>query len=211
VEKIETKDVAQISNNVLDDFLTKHREEIEELPNGKILCKITNHELPKRLNLLQAHWQGKAFHRAMLKKAKEPIKMEDYAGVLKKHKVSNTQVYCGLTRRSLPNDKTAVQKHLQGRRYKNALAKKSKKKLNEEAKEKEVEDEDGDEFEGDSENEFEQLQEELINVHDYTENNKDNKNETNNNPKNNMNDNTNNDTTSGQKRKRKKKKRRHIG
>jgi len=180
----------------LDDFLTNHREEIEELSNGRILCKITKHELPKRLDLLQAHWQGKAFKRAQAQKEKEPVNLEDYE-FLKPHKKSNQQVYCKLTKRAIPNDKLAIRKHIQGRRFKNAMAKKSKQK----EEQLSVEEADNDENE-EKENDLEILQEEFQDSNDNNNNNNNN----NNNDTDNVNSNDNNDNNNKKQRKEEKKK-----
>lgn len=39
----------------VDAFIEEHKDEIELLPNGKVRCKVTRHDMPRVLATLQVH------------------------------------------------------------------------------------------------------------------------------------------------------------
>ena len=47
------------------------RSDAELLESGKVLCRITGHEVLATLDLLEAHWGGKTYR----KKARQPVAM----------------------------------------------------------------------------------------------------------------------------------------
>jgi len=100
--------------NDLDKLLEQHKEKFETLQNGKIKCVVTGHEfLPSEQNLV-AHLNSKAY-----KKATEALfDISEYEGVLETHKEGENFLFCRLTGAKIPKKKSAIEKHVNGRRFK---------------------------------------------------------------------------------------------
>lgn len=77
----------------LEKFLADHKDEWEQLESGKIKCKLTNHELPRRLDALevrcysasvqhscllvgiQAHQSGRVYRRVKKDQERNPVNL----------------------------------------------------------------------------------------------------------------------------------------
>ncbi|CAM9669263.1 unnamed protein product [Bubo scandiacus] len=86
---------------------------------GKVKCRLTGHEMPCRLSVLQAYTNGKKYQR-LIKTARE----FDY-GKFEPHIVPSTknlhQLFCKLTLRHINKFPEHVLRHVQGKRYQKAL------------------------------------------------------------------------------------------
>jgi len=100
----------------LEAWLKEHADEVETLENGKIRCKLTGHDIPKRLDALQAHWKGRVYRRA-IENRKKSVDLTPYQPHIVPHKRDHRLVYCRLTMKVLHNDMEEIEKHVQGRRF----------------------------------------------------------------------------------------------
>lgn len=87
---------------------------LELLPNNKILCKVTGHELPVKYETILSHISSKKY-----KKYLEWYN-HDYSSYLPyivENKKSKFKLFCTVTRQSLNKIPSEVEKHVKGKRF----------------------------------------------------------------------------------------------
>jgi len=104
-------------------FLEENASEIIEETEGtkrKIRCTITNHQMPRKLSELKAHWTGRRYRREKKKiqRQTDPVDLKPFEGLIAPHKYDKTKVFCTLTKKNLNNDKETITKHVTGRKFK---------------------------------------------------------------------------------------------
>jgi hypothetical protein len=127
-------------------WLDEHKDELVVLDNNKIKCLITQHELKlDRFDLIQAHWYahmphvflflmvglllcraGKTFQKCLAKlgkaKLNQDLDLSKYAPYIVQNKFDASKVFCHTTKTTLNKDKTVIENHLKGRRFKFRLS-----------------------------------------------------------------------------------------
>ena len=93
-------------------FVDEHSD-AELLPNGKVLCKVTQHELPANLDLVVAHWSGKKY---ATKKAQSKYDFSKHEPWIIPHRKSPDLLYCTLTRQALSRQPKTVEGHVNGKK-----------------------------------------------------------------------------------------------
>ncbi len=97
----------------LKAFLASHAD-AEVLDNGKVRCTLTGHELPPRLDALQAYWGGKNYRNRAERAAYDFSKHEPW---LVPHTKSEHLLWCTLTGRPVSRTPKAVEGHVHGLRF----------------------------------------------------------------------------------------------
>ena len=97
----------------LKAFLASHAD-AEVLDNGKVRCTLTGHELPPRLDALQAYWGGKNYRKRAERAAYDFSKHEPW---LVQHTKSEHLLWCTLTGRPVSRTPKAVEGHVHGLRF----------------------------------------------------------------------------------------------
>ena len=97
----------------LKAFLASHAD-AEVLDNGKVRCTLTGHELPPRLDALQAYWGGKNYRKRAERAAYDFSKHEPW---LVQHTKSEHLLWCTLTGRPVSRSPKAVEGHVHGLRF----------------------------------------------------------------------------------------------
>ena len=99
-------------------FIAAH-DDAELLESGKVRCKVTGHEMPQRLALLEQYWAGSKYANAKKRAAYDFAQHEPW---IVAHKKSATLLYCTLTKSPVSKEAKAVQGHINGKRFKRLLA-----------------------------------------------------------------------------------------
>jgi hypothetical protein len=100
--------------NQLEQLLQQHKDKFTTLENGKIKCILTTHEfLPSEENLI-AHLTSKSYKKA----TEAQFDITDYKDVLSTHKDNEQFLFCRLTGAKVPKKKTAIEKHVNGKKFK---------------------------------------------------------------------------------------------
>ena len=121
-------------------------------PNNRILCSITNHEMPPNADSILSHINGKKF-----KKTLEWYQFDYsiYAPYITQHKSDNKKLFCTVTKMELNKIPDEVKKHFEGKKFqrlkeeydlKQNRKAKSKKQDREESESDEEEEDDEEEF-----------------------------------------------------------------
>ena len=97
----------------LKTFLAAHAD-AERLENGKVRCTLTGHEVPPRLDALEAYWGGKSYRKRAERAAYDFSKHEPW---LVAHTKSEHLLWCTLTGRPVSRTPKAVEGHVRGRRF----------------------------------------------------------------------------------------------
>ncbi|XP_062515912.1 surfeit locus protein 2-like [Corticium candelabrum] len=103
----------------VNSFLKQHPEFQTISDRDKVLCTLTGHEMPGRLDVLQQYVQGKKYKKA--KKMKE-YDFDKHRPHLVQHKKLTDYLQCQLTRRIIIKSPDAVERHVLGKRYQKALS-----------------------------------------------------------------------------------------
>ena len=87
---------------------------LELLASNKILCKVTQHELPPRSDAVLAHINGKKY-----KKALEwySYNFDEFLPYIVPHKSDRKKLYCKLTDQTLNKIPDQVKKHCMGKKF----------------------------------------------------------------------------------------------
>ena len=99
------------------DFVAAHSD-AEVLDSGKVRCSTTGHECLPQLDVLRAHWEGKTYRK---KAALVAYDFEQHAPHLVPHKQSKHLLYCTVTRQPVSRQPSAVEGHVNGKRFKRML------------------------------------------------------------------------------------------
>jgi hypothetical protein len=100
--------------NQLEQLLQQHKDKFTTLENGKIKCILTTHEfLPSEENLI-AHLTSKSYKKA----SEAQFDITEYKNVLSTHKDNEQFLFCRLTGAKVPKKKTAIEKHVNGKKFK---------------------------------------------------------------------------------------------
>eukprot|EP00126_Sphaerothecum_destruens_P007499 Sdes_comp19879_c0_seq1m12182 len=97
-------------------FILKENNSTEsESSSRKVLCILTNHELPYNLSRLTDYLKGRGFRKALQKEYEyaqhEPHISEHPSG----------KMFCNLTKRFIKKCPKEISRHIAGRRYQNKL------------------------------------------------------------------------------------------
>ncbi|KNC77587.1 hypothetical protein SARC_09954 [Sphaeroforma arctica JP610] len=95
----------------------------ELLPNGKLQCQFTKHEIPGRIELLEKHLTSRKY---LLAKNRAAVVIPDeYKEIVVKNekKKKGNMLFCIVTKRSFLSTPEELSLHLSGRRFKNAYRK----------------------------------------------------------------------------------------
>lgn len=99
------------------ESILKRDKNFEYTENGKLKCKLTNHEMPATIENYKAHISSKSYRRAQ----ESQFNIEEYQAILVDHKGDPKFLYCKITGFKIPKKKSAIDKHVQGKRFKKAL------------------------------------------------------------------------------------------
>ena len=107
----------------IESFLKSRNEQYTILENGKVKCVVTGHEMPPVIDVLEKHWNGKRYKRALAsaKKSNEVVDWKTYEPTITTSRTDPTNVYCLVTKVELKRDVDLVNKHIAGRRYQSKL------------------------------------------------------------------------------------------
>ncbi|CEM31370.1 unnamed protein product [Vitrella brassicaformis CCMP3155] len=101
------------------EFVRQHEDLTYLEDRGKIKCIITDHEMPLRRDVVDAHLKAKKYLAA--KKGWHQHDYTQYEPYIVPHKTNKSKLYCTLTGHSLNRNPDEVQREVNGRRYRNAL------------------------------------------------------------------------------------------
>jgi hypothetical protein len=84
------------------------------LPNNRINCNVTGHELPLKIEAISAHLAGKKF-----KKQLEWYNYDysEFLPLIVSHKHDSKKLYCTITKRALNKIPEEIRKHINGKRF----------------------------------------------------------------------------------------------
>eukprot|EP01134_Creolimax_fragrantissima_P007620 CFRG7620T1 len=104
-------------------WLEEHANVFEVLPTGKLQCKVTKHELPGRIDLIEMHLNTRKY--ILASKRAAVVIPDKYKDIIVTNEKKNKQhmLFCVLTRRSFMRTPEELDTHLNGRRFKNKYAK----------------------------------------------------------------------------------------
>jgi hypothetical protein len=102
----------------VEAFVDEHSD-AELLPSGKVLCTVTQHELPANLDLVLAHWSGKKY---ATKKAQSKYDFSKHEPWIIPNRKSPDLLFCTLTRQAVSRQPKTVEGHVNGKKYKRLLA-----------------------------------------------------------------------------------------
>jgi hypothetical protein len=85
------------------------------LPNNRIKCSITQHEMPARFDAVDQYLKGSQFRKAVEWYSFDFTK---YAPEIVPHKDDNKFLFCTITKTKLNKIPKEIEKHIQGRRFK---------------------------------------------------------------------------------------------
>jgi len=95
--------------------LLKQTPQLEKLPNGRIRCNLTGHEMPARAEVIQKHMDGPKFRRR--------LKIQKIMNVHGEIFEDIGYVYlCKVTGRQVAKDPEDIERHLEGKLFKKAIA-----------------------------------------------------------------------------------------
>ena len=98
----------------LAELLSTHKT-LVLLPNNRIQCQLTKHELPARVDAVQAYLQGGKYKKALKWSS---FSFDQYAPYIVQHKTDGKKLFCKLTEHQLNKIPEEVLKHVNGKRYK---------------------------------------------------------------------------------------------
>lgn len=107
----------------LEACLASRAEDLELLSNGaKVRCKRTGHEMPALLEKVIEYVNSKKFLKAKAgTKTMEDLDFSKYEPHIVQHNANSKMLYCSLTKQKLAKVISVVEKHVNGRRFKEAL------------------------------------------------------------------------------------------
>jgi len=107
----------------LEACLASRAEDLELLSNGaKVRCKRTGHEMPALLEKVIEYVNSKKFLKAKAgTKTMEDLDFSKYEPHIVPHTYNSKMLYCSLTKQKLAKVISVVEKHMNGRRFKEAL------------------------------------------------------------------------------------------
>lgn len=107
----------------LEACLASRAEDLELLSNGaKVRCKRTGHEMPALLEKVIEYVNSKKFLKAKAgTKTMEDLDFSKYEPHIVQHNSNSKMLYCSLTKQKLAKVISVVEKHMNGRRFKEAL------------------------------------------------------------------------------------------
>lgn len=106
----------------LKQWLAAHLQDVIFLDNGRIQFPATGHETPCKLDLLEAHVQGKKFQNKKLAKGVDTrFDPAEFAPYIRPHRTNPGKMYCTLTSFILNRNREELRHHLSGRRVQNIL------------------------------------------------------------------------------------------
>lgn len=97
----------------LATVLSQHRD-LKLLPNNRIKCDVTGHELPPDVNAVLAHLNGKKYKKALEWYRVDYSKYEPY---IVSHKSDSTKLYCNVTKQDLNKIPIQIEKHFNGKKF----------------------------------------------------------------------------------------------
>ena len=96
-------------------FLAQHQDARLDPSTQRITCTTTKDNMPPHLPTLIAHWNGKAYKKAL---REANYDFEQHYPYLVPHKTAKNLLYCTLTKRPVSRQRHAVQGHVQSKRWK---------------------------------------------------------------------------------------------
>lgn len=103
--------VAEMSS--LADLLTSNPH-LRLLPNNRIICEVTGHEMLPNLAVVQSHVNGKKYKRAVEWYRHD---FSVYEPLITQHKSKMHKLFCTLTQEELNKIPDQVRKHAEGKRF----------------------------------------------------------------------------------------------
>lgn len=100
-------------------FVISHRDHLDFTPAGKIVCTLTQHEMPARMEVVQQHLRSKRFQRARDWYSADFTKYEPR---IVPHRRDKKKLFCTVTRQMLNRIPAEVERHVAGKRYTRQLA-----------------------------------------------------------------------------------------
>jgi len=107
-------------------FLESHKDFVL-CDNGKIRCTTTGHEMPCKADALSSYVNGKKYRMAKSCYAQDFTEYEPHIVPSKKHP---KRLYCKLTKKELNKIPEEVEKHVNGKKYRQALKNLEEQKTN---------------------------------------------------------------------------------
>jgi len=111
------------NDTTLETCLASRSAELELLASGaKVRCKLTGHEIPAILEKVVEYLNSKKYLKAKAgTKTKEDFDVSKYEPHIVQHSSDSKILYCTLTKQRLAKVTSVVEKHVNGRRFKEAL------------------------------------------------------------------------------------------
>jgi len=104
-------------DSAVASFVDEHSD-AEMLPSGKVRCTVTRHEIPAKLDMLEAHWTGKKY---AMKKAQSKYDFTVHEPWIVAHKKDANLLYCTLTKQPMSRQPKTVEGHIKGKRFQRLL------------------------------------------------------------------------------------------
>ncbi|GFN76380.1 surfeit locus protein 2 [Plakobranchus ocellatus] len=108
----------------VEALLKSHKSLQYDKSQNKVICQLTRHEMPSTIDAIESYVKGKKY----LKAVQKSFEYDQY----KPHIVPSSkrkhlhELFCTLTLRHVSKTPQAVERHVQGKKYKRALARWSK-------------------------------------------------------------------------------------
>lgn len=101
----------------LEDLIKGDRN-FQLIDNGKLKCLLTGHEMIASIENYQAYLQSKSYKRGL----ESRFDLSEYEGILVEHKNNPHFLFCQLTGAKVPKKKTAIEKHVNGKKFQKRFA-----------------------------------------------------------------------------------------
>ena len=95
----------------LANLLETNKEVLSLMPNNRIKCSVTGHEMSCDASVVQAHLSGKKFKRA---KRNESQNLEKFAPLIIQNAEHENKMYCTLTGFTLNKIASEIETHMKG-------------------------------------------------------------------------------------------------
>eukprot|EP01121_Diplochlamys_sp_Union-15-3_P000293 TRINITY_DN1027_c0_g1_i4.p1 TRINITY_DN1027_c0_g1~~TRINITY_DN1027_c0_g1_i4.p1 ORF type:complete len:251 (-),score=67.55 TRINITY_DN1027_c0_g1_i4:48-731(-) len=106
----------------LEKYIDDHPSEFDVLPTGRVVCKVTSHEMEPKWEIVQKHLNGSKYKNKKPFFGLESNWYEKYAPYIVVDKKNINKMHCTVTGCKLNKIPYELDKHVQGKKFKRLLA-----------------------------------------------------------------------------------------